>query len=645
MNRNPFSALMVMVSAFLMLLLSANLVMADTEADDDYVPNWTNYQGYVTDSSGQPLNGKVDLYFAIYDSESDGNKLWSQYHDQVDANGGYFYVKLGGDEKPLGYGTYENDDRYVEVHVSTNNCRPNCTVDDEGQYEKLPRQQIGTVPYALKAHRAYSATWASKVHWNNIQGKPAGNNNGGGEYKYVITVAKEGGHYTSIYDAVQSVSDASKEKQYLIWVAPGRYEETETIVTKPYVHIHGADPYATHIYNFTKSKTLVLQSYVSLRDLSIHNYYNGERSYAIYANSSDYEVSKAWLYYIYAYAGSKANYNTYRSDYHYGFYASGSVNVHMKYVYAYGDYGKQYNYGAYLANGARLYAKNSHFYGYYGQYAYGVYLSGSGDYNGQNKTYFDGYYVKAWAKYGSDYNYGYYAQNGGDAKVYNSHFYGYYGEGYGQKCYGVYNDSSRWEAHQSYGKAHNCTTENAGLYNRYGPSTLHGGIYNSYVDSQGGNDQYCYGVNTGGNNGSQGWLAAYDVVGKSHNCYYNYGFQNAGGGHAETYGGTYSAEGGYQSFGMTNAQANSYHKAERGSAWGKGGSNNNVGYYSLQGANAHVDGYQLHGGTYSVYHQDNGGFYAAQTKFDGSHKWPGGGTFKCYSVYNASYDAVTCSQN
>ena len=107
----------------------------------------------------------------------------------------------------------------------------------------------------------------------------------------------------------------------------------------------------------------------------------------------------------------------------------------MNHFYAYADYGNQYNFGAYLANGARVYAKNSHFHAYYGQWAYGVYVKGGGNYSAANTTYFDGYYVKAYAKY-ANYNYGYYGETGGDAKVYNSHFYGYYGEGYGQYCYG-----------------------------------------------------------------------------------------------------------------------------------------------------------------------------------------------------------------
>ncbi|MEM7129813.1 MAG: hypothetical protein AAF702_26000 [Chloroflexota bacterium] len=642
MNQKPFVLFMVAIGALLLLVLSTSPVMAQTDGDN-YVPNWTNYQGYITDGSGAPLDGKVDLYFALYDAKTDGNKVWAQYHDDVEVNGGYFYVKLGGEAKPLGYKSYENGERHLEVYVSTTGCRPDCTFDTPGQYEKLPRQQIGAVAYAIKAHRAYSATWASKVHWDGVMGKPEMDNDHG--YKYVITVAKEGGDYTSIYDAVESISDAAKDKQYLVWVAPGMYTETETIVTKPYVHIHGADPRATHIYNFSKNKTVVLQSYVTLRDISIHNYYNGERSYAIYANSNDYEVNDAKLHYVYAYAGSKASYPEYRSDYHYGFYGAGSIKVHANYLYAYGDYGKEYNYGAYLTDGASLYAKNSHFYGYYGKWAYGVYVWGGGDYNTTDTTYFDAYYVKSWAKYAETYNYGYYADNGGQAKVYHSSFYGYYGQGYGQYCYGVYNQSSKWTSHDTYGYAHNCTIENTGLYNWYGRAAINGDTYYGYVESMGASEQVCYGIYSGGQNGTRGWLDGYNTMGKAKNCYANYGLYNSGGGHAKTSGGHWYGEGGNMAVGIANKDANSEHYANQCNVWGTGGSNanGNFGYYNWNGGKAQVDFCTVHGDTYSMFTKDAGtSTYVGQTKFVGPWSWPNTGVFKCYGVYNANYDAVSC---
>jgi hypothetical protein len=62
---------------------------------------------------------------------------------------------------------------------------------------------------------------------------------GGSDYQNVIVVAKSGGHFTTVTAAMDSISDASSSNGYLVWVAPGVYEN-EDVDMRPYVDIQGS---------------------------------------------------------------------------------------------------------------------------------------------------------------------------------------------------------------------------------------------------------------------------------------------------------------------------------------------------------------------------------------------------------------------
>ena len=61
----------------------------------------------------------------------------------------------------------------------------------------------------------------------------------------VVTVAKAGGQYTSIRNAVNSISDAASNKIYTVLVYPGEYEDT--VALSNYVNIVAIDPKATKL--------------------------------------------------------------------------------------------------------------------------------------------------------------------------------------------------------------------------------------------------------------------------------------------------------------------------------------------------------------------------------------------------------------
>ena len=58
-------------------------------------PRVLNYQGYLTDTLGCPLDDTLDMTFAIYDAETDGNELWTETQALILVERGVFSVLLG----------------------------------------------------------------------------------------------------------------------------------------------------------------------------------------------------------------------------------------------------------------------------------------------------------------------------------------------------------------------------------------------------------------------------------------------------------------------------------------------------------------------------------------------------------------------
>ena len=142
MKRLPIQSMSIMVGAFLGLILVLG-VSLETRAQggDDYVPGWTHYQGYLTDSGGNLLNGNVDLYFAVYDAETGGNKQWEQYRDGVAVDNGYFYARMGGASSPLTIDDFQAvSDRIPFI----------ADLKPSGQYVMEDVHNIGGIPAVMK---------------------------------------------------------------------------------------------------------------------------------------------------------------------------------------------------------------------------------------------------------------------------------------------------------------------------------------------------------------------------------------------------------------------------------------------------------------------------------------------------------------
>jgi len=103
------------------------------------VPSTVNYQGYLTDTSGSPVNNNaVSVTFLLYDVSVGGVAVWSETQ-VVDVSKGLFNVKLGG-VTPFSVGLFDVP-MWLGIQVDTD-------------AEMSPRSTLNSVGYALKAEDA-----------------------------------------------------------------------------------------------------------------------------------------------------------------------------------------------------------------------------------------------------------------------------------------------------------------------------------------------------------------------------------------------------------------------------------------------------------------------------------------------------------
>jgi hypothetical protein len=114
-----------------------------------------HYQGRLADSGGEPLEGPVDLQFALYASDTEGEPIWGpELHEDVPVEDGLFTVNLGGPTGGLPLSLLGGS-LWLEVIV-------------EGE-ALSPRQQLGAVPYAMQAltvpDGAITSEKLALTHW------------------------------------------------------------------------------------------------------------------------------------------------------------------------------------------------------------------------------------------------------------------------------------------------------------------------------------------------------------------------------------------------------------------------------------------------------------------------------------------------
>jgi hypothetical protein len=111
-------------------------------------PGRVNFQGLLLDSGGTPVNGIVDLDFALYPSASGGSAVWSESKPAVAVTDGIYDVELGA-TTPLTPAILAVGTLFLEVAV-------------DGEV-LTPRRQLLAVPYAVRAAEAESVGGVSSL--------------------------------------------------------------------------------------------------------------------------------------------------------------------------------------------------------------------------------------------------------------------------------------------------------------------------------------------------------------------------------------------------------------------------------------------------------------------------------------------------
>ena len=110
------------------------------------VPQLIGYQGRLTDPSGVPLTGEVDMRFCLYDVPSEGSALWCE-QATVPVSYGVFSVLMGS-VTPIPDTLFGGTALYLGVKVGAD-------------AEMTPRRRVVSVGYAYRAEEAATATYAT----------------------------------------------------------------------------------------------------------------------------------------------------------------------------------------------------------------------------------------------------------------------------------------------------------------------------------------------------------------------------------------------------------------------------------------------------------------------------------------------------
>jgi hypothetical protein len=111
------------------------------------IPHMINYQGMLTDNSGNPLTGNFDITFRIYNASSGGTLRWEETHYSVTVTNGLFNVILGNAGTPINLGF--NEEYWLDITVAG---------------EHMPsRMKLTSVGYAYRAQVADTAAYAIGV--------------------------------------------------------------------------------------------------------------------------------------------------------------------------------------------------------------------------------------------------------------------------------------------------------------------------------------------------------------------------------------------------------------------------------------------------------------------------------------------------
>lgn len=264
----------LVVLAVVLTLLALAPAAGSAPAGVPPVPSLVSYQGHVLVGGvpyGTPAPQAGYFKFSVVDLagtpaywSNDGTSDTGEEPDgavSLPVTNGLFSVLLGdtsleGMKVALTADAFAGPDRLLRVWFSPSGST--------GSFSQLlPDRRFTATPYAFVAQEAANAATLGGLPPSAFLPAP----------QNVIIVAKSGGHYDTITEALESINDAGAGNPYLIWVAPGVY--LETVAMKDFVDIAGAGQGLTRIRApgtpTGATGTVTCANNAELRDLTVES--------------------------------------------------------------------------------------------------------------------------------------------------------------------------------------------------------------------------------------------------------------------------------------------------------------------------------------------------------------------------------------
>ncbi len=138
-------------------LIVTLLVICFTGTVASAVPQQINYQGYLTDTGGSPLDTAVAMTFKLYTDSTAGSLLWTETRPPVTVTDGLFNVRLG-QLTALTDAILNNAQVWLGITVGNNT-------------EMTPRSRIVSVGYSYRVGTVDGASGGTITGDVNIEGK------------------------------------------------------------------------------------------------------------------------------------------------------------------------------------------------------------------------------------------------------------------------------------------------------------------------------------------------------------------------------------------------------------------------------------------------------------------------------------------
>lgn len=122
------------------------------------VPGKLSYQGRLLRPDGIPETGVVSIGFALYSTASDKNAIWSETQEIALTDG--YYSTVLGDTTAFPPNAFDSGERFLEISIRGDRL--------------LPRQRVGSVPYALVCDTLDGEHAAGLRDFNKLTNVPAG---------------------------------------------------------------------------------------------------------------------------------------------------------------------------------------------------------------------------------------------------------------------------------------------------------------------------------------------------------------------------------------------------------------------------------------------------------------------------------------